>query len=310
MKRYHTRYVRRRKKADVHATPGSGERLETLQADCAHLRLVVESLQMKLISTDALAALGQLTAGIAHEIRNPINFVNNFAEGLVDLAGELREEIEGMSVAADASRAAVSLLLEEMITSAQKIREHGGRVESIVRSMLLQARGQQGVKEQVELNAFLEQYVSLAFHGMRAQVQDFSVRIERSYDPHVGSISLSRQGMARVFINLLNNAFQAVEEKKKTAGEAYEPVVRVGTLKTENGCSISIEDNGPGVPLHLREKIFEPFFSTKDAASGTGLGLPLSHTIIVDDHNGALTCEESRFGGALFRVALPDDGRE
>lgn len=310
MRRFHTRFLHTRQKTGVHAAPESEEHLAQLQADCGQLRRVIESLQTKLIATDALAALGQLTAGIAHEIRNPINFVNNFAEGLVDLAAELREEVDNITAADDTTRAAVSLLLEEMITSAQKIREHGGRVESIVRSMLLQARGQQGVKERVELNAFLEQYVSLAFHGMRAQVQDFSVRIERSYDPRVGSIPVSRQGMARVFINLLNNAFQAVEEKKKTAGEAYEPVVRVSTMKTENGCSISIEDNGPGVPLHLREKIFEPFFTTKDAASGTGLGLPLSHTIIVDDHHGTLTCAESRFGGAMFRVALPDAGQE
>lgn len=310
MRRFHTRFLHTRQKPGVHAAPESEEHLAQLQADCGQLRRVIESLQTKLIATDALAALGQLTAGIAHEIRNPINFVNNFAEGLVDLAAELREEVDNITAADDTTRAAVSLLLEEMITSAQKIREHGGRVESIVRSMLLQARGQQGVKERVELNAFLEQYVSLAFHGMRAQVQDFSVRIERSYDPRVGSIPVSRQGMARVFINLLNNAFQAVEEKKKTAGEAYEPVVRVSTMKTENGCSISIEDNGPGVPLHLREKIFEPFFTTKDAASGTGLGLPLSHTIIVDDHHGTLTCAESRFGGAMFRVALPHAGQE
>jgi two-component system, NtrC family, sensor kinase len=305
MRKYHTRFTRKRSSAERHASSEDHERMQVLQADYDRLILLVESLQTKLVSTDALAALGQLTAGIAHEIRNPINFVNNFAEALVDMSAELREEIDMITGDDETGRKNVALLLQEIVTSARKIREHGGRVESIVRSMLLQARGQQGVMEQVQINEFLDQYVTLAFHGMRAQVQDFSVRIERVYDQSLGTVPLIRQGMARVFVNLLNNAFQAVEEKKKTSGEAYEPVVRVSTQRNGDGCTICIEDNGPGVPLHLREKIFEPFFTTKDASSGTGLGLPLSHQIIVSEHHGTLTYSESRYSGAAFRIGLP-----
>ncbi len=283
----------------------SESRLREIEAELGKNSETLRSIQQKLIAADALAALGQLTAGIAHEIRNPINFVNNFAESLVDMVAELRDEIEHRHENPDEARKRISFLLEEFETSADKIREHGGRVDSIVRSMLLHSHGKQGQFEFVNLNGFLDQYVTLAFHGMRAQVADFSVRIDREYDTALESVSVIRPDLARVFVNLLNNAFQAVEDLKRDTGDAYEPLVCIRTLRTDFGCSIIFDDNGPGVPEHLRSKIFEAFFTTKEEGRGTGLGLPLSHQIIVEGHRGRFHCEESPFGGARFVIELP-----
>lgn len=283
----------------------SESRLKEIEAELGKNSETLRSIQQKLIAADALAALGQLTAGIAHEIRNPINFVNNFAESLVDMVAELRDEIEHRHDNPDEARKRIHSLLGEFETSADKIREHGGRVDSIVRSMLLHSHGKQGQFESVNLNGFLDQYVTLAFHGMRAQVADFSVRIDREYDPALGTISVIRPDLARVFVNLLNNAFQAVEDLKHDTGDAYEPLVCIRTLRTDFGCSIIFDDNGPGVPEHLRSKIFEAFFTTKEEGRGTGLGLPLSHQIIVEGHRGRFHCEESPFGGARFIIELP-----
>mgnify|MGYP000462916729 CR=1 FL=1 len=264
----------------------------------------LRSTQTKLTYASKMASLGEMTAGIAHEIKNPINFVNNFAFSSVDIADELKEELEkGEEETPLAER--IAPLLEELVTSAKKISEHGARVDRIVQSMLLHSHGKAGEPEAVVLNAFLDQYVTLAFHGMRAQVQNFTVTILREYDEAVGQVPIIRQDVARVFVNLLNNAFQAVNEQSSDAGDTYEPTVRVRTRREEENAVVVIEDNGRGVPEALRKKIFEPFFTTKTAGTGTGLGLSLSYEIIVDGHGGTLRYERAELGGACFVIALP-----
>lgn len=281
--------------------------LETTEADLKTARDSLHAAQETLIATDALASLGQLTAGIAHEIKNPMNFVNNFAESTVDIVEELRGELEHViDEQTRPLRERIAPLLDELVTSARKIREHGTRVDGIVRSMLLHSHGKIGQLESVMLNDFLDQYVTLAFHGMRAQIPDFSVTIERVYDPTVDVVSIIRQDLARVFVNLLNNAFQAVDEKSKSIGRSYEPLVRIRTKKMGARTLILFEDNGPGVPEHLRARIFEPFFTTKLEGTGTGLGLALCQQCIVQGHNGAFRYEGSELGGAAFIIDLPD----
>ncbi|MCB2205299.1 GHKL domain-containing protein [bacterium] len=265
----------------------------------------LRSTQTKLTYASKLASLGQMTAGIAHEIKNPINFVNNFAFSSIDIAQELREELEEGDSDEGPLAERIAPLIDELVMSAEKISEHGARVDRIVRSMLLHSHGKAGEAEPVKLNEFLDQYVTLAFHGMRAQVQDFTVEIIRDYDDSITTIPLVQQDVARVFVNLLNNAFQAVNEKAGSAGDAFEPTVHVTSRRVDNFAVVRVEDNGNGVPEHLQQKIFEPFFTTKAAGSGTGLGLSLSHEVIVKGHGGKLRYETSELGGACFVISLP-----
>jgi two-component system, NtrC family, sensor kinase len=280
------------------------ERLREREAELLEARAALDVLRDRLTAVDALAALGQLTAGIAHEIRNPINFVNNFAESTLELLDELSETLGAVQAGAN-DRQQVETVLGELRSSASRIREHGRRVDGIVRSMLLQVHGKSGVKEIVEINSFLDQYITLAFHGMRAQIPDFSVRIERHFDEGLGAVSIIRQDMARVFINLLNNAFQALSAYRSQAGEAWEPLLRIRTEAASSGCRIVFEDNGGGVAAELRERIFEPFFTTKMADKGTGLGLSLSRQTVVQGHGGTLRYETSALGGAAFIIDIP-----
>jgi ligand-binding sensor domain-containing protein/signal transduction histidine kinase len=268
-------------------------------------RSTLRSTQAKLTYASKMASLGEMTAGIAHEIKNPINFVNNFAFSSVDIADELKEELEKGEDENTPLAERIAPLLEELVTSARKISEHGARVDRIVQSMLLHSHGKAGEAEAVVLNEFLDQYVTLAFHGMRAQVQNFTVTILREFDEAVGQVPMIRQDLARVFVNLLNNAFQAVSERSSDADGSYEPTVRVRTRRDDGNAVVMIEDNGRGVPEKLREKIFEPFFTTKTAGTGTGLGLSLSYEIVVDGHGGSLRYERAELGGACFIITLP-----
>mgnify|MGYP001263651254 CR=1 FL=1 len=268
-------------------------------------REALKSTQEKLTYSSRMASLGQLTAGIAHEIKNPINFVNNFAESSVEIAAELQEEMGKSEGLPEDFRERTVGLIDELVLNADKIREHGQRVNRIVQSMLVQSHGTKSEAEEVALNEFVDQYVSLAFHGMRAQVQDFNVDIDRRYDEAIDSLPIVRQDMARVLINLLNNAFQAVNKRKEVTDREFLPQVRVSTVLHEAEVEISVEDNGGGVPQSLQKKIFDPFFTTKSAGSGTGLGLSLSREIVVDGHNGQLRYEQSDLQGARFVIMLP-----
>jgi signal transduction histidine kinase/ligand-binding sensor domain-containing protein len=266
----------------------------------------LKSAQAQLIQSEKMASLGELTAGIAHEIQNPLNFVNNFSEVNAELSQEMAEALNKGDL--DEARQ----LAADIKSNQEKIRDHGKRAGSIVKSMLEHSRASSGQKEPTAVNAICDEYLRLAFHGMRAKDKTFNVKIETAFDPEVGSIEMVPQDIGRILLNLFNNAFYAVQEKSKLAGEGYQPVVTVKTFKTEASgnllmrpaVGISVTDNGPGIPENIREKIFQPFFTTKPTGQGTGLGLSLSYDI-VKAHGGELSVETTKGGGAAFTVLLP-----
>ncbi len=262
----------------------------------------LKATQQQLVHQEKLASLGALTAGIAHEIKNPLNFVNNFASLSIEIADELAEALRSDPSEADA-------LLADLRMNAGKIEEHGRRADAIVRSMLDHSRGAQGERRTVDLNALVEEYVGLAYHGKRAQASDFNVTIDRDYDDSVGDVEVVPQEIGRALINLLGNAFDALHSytgppSERTNGH-YNPTVRVATRRSAGAVTISIEDNGPGVPATVSERIFEPFFTTKPSGSGTGLGLSMTHEIVTQGHGGTLTLESSEHAGAAFIIKLP-----
>ena len=278
------------------------QRAEELKEALAHLRAT----QQQLITQEKLASLGQLTAGIAHEIKNPLNFVNNFSELVRELSEELSEMLEANR---DKPIAEIEEEVRELVSdlglSADKINEHGKRADAIVRSMLEHSRGTPGDRRPVDVNGLLEEYVNLAFHGMRAQVSDFPVTIERDFDETVGEIEMVPQEMGRVLVNLLSNAFDAVLEKAQTNLPDYQPRVWVRSARYKETVEIRVQDNGPGIPRATQEKIFDPFFTTKPTGSGTGLGLSLSYEIVTRDHGGLFRVESEIGKGATFIIILP-----
>jgi len=278
------------------------ERTSVLESALMNLHEV----QDRLVQQEKIASLGQLTAGIAHEIKNPLNFVNNFAGLSGDLADELLAELRAHP---DARLASVSGVIEDLHANARRIREHGRRADSIVRSMLDHARGRPGERRAVDLNALVEEHVGLAYHGRRAINPGFDVTVERSYAPDAGSIAALPQDLGRVVVNLMQNAFDAVlagggDGQSAPAG-VRRPTVRVSTSRRDGLAEVRVEDNGPGIPPALRSRIFEPFFTTKPVGLGTGLGLSLSHEIVVQGHHGTLEVEPAESGGAAFVVTIP-----
>jgi signal transduction histidine kinase len=279
----------------------NAEAYRRLNVTLEHLKTTQE----QLVTQEKLASLGALTAGIAHEIKNPLNFVNNFAELSVELADELSSELEERK---DARVGEVLAELDEILTSlrinAQKINENGKRADGIVRSMMQHARGGEGQMQRTEVSSFVDEYVNLAYHGMRAQHADFSVNIVRDYASEPLEVDLMPQEIGRVLINLLSNAFQAVHELDPP-DQAYQPQVRISTEKVGQRVAISVSDNGLGVPEHIQERIFEPFFTTKPTGSGTGLGLSMSYDIVTKTHGGSLTLDSKPGAGATFSIVLP-----
>ena len=270
----------------------------------AHKEL--ELTQAQLIHSEKMASLGQLTAGIAHEIKNPLNFVNNFAQLSVEFADELADELDSNT---DKMVAEIHDDLGEILTdlkqNAVMINEHGKRADGIVKSMLGHARSTLGQRSATDINVLLDEYVNLAFHGMRAQQQDFRCNIERNYDETVSSLELVPQEVGRVFLNLLNNAFEAVQEQSAKYNGEDIPTVLVSTQQADGEVRIRVCDNGVGIPTEIKGKIFEPFFTTKPTGSGTGLGLSLSYDMVTQGHGGTLTVESTEEQGATFTVTLP-----
>ena len=258
--------------------------------------------QQQLVQSEKMASLGALTAGIAHEIKNPLNFVNNFAALSADLINEIEEAIASNP---DLRASEVQDLLSDLRLNSNKIAEHGKRADGIVRSMLEHSRGAEGERRSTDVNTLLEEYVNLAFHGMRAQQSEFNCTLVRDYDPGAGSVEMVPQEMGRVLINLLNNAFYAVHVKRQEVDGGYEPQVRVSTSRNGRNVIISIRDNGGGIPDTVREKIFEPFFTTKPTGSGTGLGLSLSYEIVTQGHGGQMTVDSQPGEYSEFSVFLP-----
>ena len=275
----------------------------------AELKRSLEELkaaQAQLIQAEKMASLGQLTAGIAHEIKNPLNFVNNFSHLSVELADDIVEAIEAHrqhlpeDVVADLEE-----LLDDLKLNTSKIHEHGCRADGIVESMLDHARSGDGERRATDVNALLDEYLNLAYHGMRANTPDFNVTLERDYGEAVGAVEMAPQEIGRVLINLLNNAFYAVHQHSLSHDGPYTPTVSVSTRRVEGWVEICVEDNGPGIAEGLKEKIFEPFFTTKPTGSGTGLGLSLSYDIVTQGHGGTMTVESEEGRGATFVVTLP-----
>ncbi len=244
----------------------------------------LKSTQAQLIQSEKMASLGELTAGIAHEIQNPLNFVNNFSDVNTELLQELKNELQ-----ADNKQEAFSLA-DDIIENEQKINHHGKRADAIVKGMLQHSRASSGKKEPTDINALADEYLRLSYHGLRAKDNTFSATINTDFDDNIGKINVIPQDIGRVLLNLYNNAFYAVNERKKQQTEGYEPIVTISTKKVNDKVEIQIKDNGNGIPANVVDKIFQPFFTTKPTGQGTGLGLSLSYDII-KAHGGEIKVE-------------------
>lgn len=256
--------------------------------------------QAQLIQSEKMASLGELTAGIAHEIQNPLNFVNNFSEVNTELIAELEEEIKKKNRDFNNEEA----ILNDLKENEQKIIHHGKRAEAIVKGMLLHSRSSTGKKELTDINALTDEYLRLSYHGLRAKDKSFNATMETNFSPGIEPINVIPQDMGRVILNLINNAFYAVTEKKKQSGADYQPTVWVSTKKINGNIELSVKDNGIGIPQKVLDKIFLPFFTTKPSGQGTGLGLSMSYDII-KAHGGELKVETNEGVGSEFTISLP-----
>ncbi|MGE3542270.1 MAG: sensor histidine kinase [Candidatus Tectimicrobiota bacterium] len=285
------------------------ERTRELQEKNAQLEDTLRQLkdmQQQLLTQQKLASLGALTAGIAHEMRNPLNFVNNFAHLSLELTQELRALLAQYQGPDDTETLAdIEDVLETLEANMQRITEHGQRADRIVHGMLQHSRGQAGVREPTDLNALLAEYVNLAYHSMRAQDLSVAIQIETAYDPELGLTEVVPQDIGRVFLNLLNNALYAMATKRREVGEQFHPLLTVQTARRGAHIEIRIRDNGPGILPEVREQMFQPFFTTKPAGLGTGLGLSISHDIVVQEHHGTLTVETEPGVYTAFVLTLP-----
>jgi signal transduction histidine kinase len=253
-----------------------------------------------------MAALGQLTAGIAHEIKNPLNFVNNFAGLSVELLDELKEASAKAVGALDADERAEMVETIGMLTSnLEKIAEHGRRADGIVKSMLQHSRGGSGDWQSSDLNALVEEALNLAYHGARAQDQSFNITMERDFDQHLAPIEIVPQDLMRMFLNLIGNGFYAANKQRSETDGTFRPVLKVTTRDFGDAIEIRVRDNGIGILPEHREKLFQPFFTTKPTGEGTGLGLSISFDIVTQQHGGTITVDSEVGEFTEFTVRLP-----
>jgi two-component system NtrC family sensor kinase len=261
--------------------------------------------QDRLVQTEKLASLGQLTAGIAHEIKNSLNFVNNFSSVSVELVDELRQALGGVHLDSK-RRVEIGEIADTLQSNLDKIVQHGKRADAIVKNMLLHSRQGSGEHRSVNVNALVEESLNLAYHGARAEKQDFNITLERSFDPAAGEVDLFPQEITRVLLNLISNGFYAATKRKaETNGGDYEPTLTAVTKNLGHTVEIRIRDNGTGIPNEVKERMFNPFFTTKPAGDGTGLGLSISHDIIVKQHGGSIEVDTKPGEFAEFRIVLP-----
>ena len=263
--------------------------LETTLAD-------LKSTQSQLIQQEKMASLGELTAGIAHEIQNPLNFVNNFSEVNRELLGELKAEKDEQLK---------NELIDTITGNEEKINHHGKRADAIVKSMLLHSKSSSGKKEPTDINALADEYLRLAYHGMKAKERSFTVTTRTDFDPGIGNVNIIPQDIGRVILNLISNAFYAINEKQNSDLNGYQPTVFVCTKKINGKVEISVKDNGNGIPQRVLDKIFQPFFTTKPTGQGTGLGLSLAYDIITKGHSGELRVKTIEGEGSEFIIQLP-----
>jgi signal transduction histidine kinase len=258
----------------------------------------LKAAQAQLIQSEKMASLGELTAGIAHEIQNPLNFVNNFSDVSVELISEMVDEVE------KGNTEEVKAIAKDVQQNLEKILHHGKRAGDIVKGMLQHSRTSSGQKELTDINALADEYLRLAYHGLRAKDKSFNAVLKTAYDEGIGKINIIPQDIGRVILNLITNAFYAVNERKKQLIEGYEPVVSVRTNQVAGRVEIVIKDNGTGIPQRTLDKIFQPFFTTKPTGQGTGLGLSLSYDI-VKAHGGEIKVDSAENEGTMFTIILP-----
>ena len=284
---------------------GLEEKVEARTRELAKSLEDLRTAQDRLVHTEKLASLGQLTAGIAHEIKNPLNFVNNFSSVSVELLGELQESLRDIQISDDA-RNEINQLAEMLRGNLDKIVQHGKRANSIVKNMLLHSREGSGEHRPVDINAIVEESLNLAYHGARAEKQGFNITLKRSFDPAAGQVDVFPQEITRALLNLISNGFYAATKRKDLEGNgAFEPTLAIETKDIGDRVEIGIRDNGTGIPPEVRNKMFNPFFTTKPAGEGTGLGLSLTHDIIVKQHAGRIEVNSEPGKYTEFRIILP-----
>jgi two-component system, NtrC family, sensor kinase len=260
--------------------------------------------QDRLVQTEKLASLGQLTAGIAHEIKNPLNFVNNFSSLSVELIDELDDALAPAPLDQN-MREELSGITSTLKSNLEKVVQHGKRADSIVKNMLLHSRGGSGERRSADINALVDESLNLAYHGARAEKAGFSIAFQRDLDPSAGMADVYPQEITRVLLNLISNGFYATRKRNAEAGDGFEPMLSAATKNLGDRVEIRIRDNGTGIPDEVKEKIFNPFFTTKPSGEGTGLGLSMSHDIIVKQHGGSIDVETAPGSFTEFKIVLP-----
>ena len=278
-------------------------RTEELAASLDDLRTA----QDRLIQTEKLASLGQLTAGIAHEIKNPLNFVNNFSALSVELIEEMKDILSDISVD-KSKREELDKIAQMLKGNLEKVVQHGKRADTIVKNMLLHSRQGSGEHRSFDINAIVDESLNLAYHGARAETTGFNITMQRNFDPAVGMADIYPQEITRVLLNLISNGFYATTKRKAEAGDGFEPTLSAATKNLGDKVEIRIRDNGTGIPTEVKEKIFNPFFTTKPAGEGTGLGLSMSHDIIVKQHGGTIDVDTAPGIFTEFKIVLPRAG--
>ena len=294
IERDHLERERRRADAEIRSARDAAE---------AALR-ELKAAQANLIQAEKMASLGQLTAGIAHEIKNPLNFVNNFSAVSAELIYELQDALRGADLDGKL-RTEIGEITDTLRGNLEKIVQHGKRADGIVKNMLLHSRHGSGESRRVDINALVEESLNLAYHGARAEKPGFNITLERAFDPAAGEAVLFPQEITRVLLNLFSNGFYAATKRKAEASAGYEPTVVAATRNLGDSIEIRIRDNGTGISSEVKEKMFDPFFTTKPAGEGTGLGLSLSYDIIVKQHGGSIEVETQPDEFTEFRIILP-----
>ena len=295
---------RKRNEAEIRAARDAAEEASrTIEAAYRDLKAA----QANLIQAEKMASLGQLTAGIAHEIKNPLNFVNNFAELSVDLLGELKDAIAPAEPAlTEKQRAEVEEVSAMLTSNLEKITEHGKRADGIVKAMLEHSRGSSGERRMVDLNALIDEALNLAYHGARAQDQSFNITLERDFGEGIAPIEVNPQDITRVFLNLFANGFYATTRRARDGGDAgFVPTLKVTTIDAGEAVEIRVRDNGTGIPADIRDKLFQPFFTTKPTGEGTGLGLSITYDIVTQQHGGSIAVDSKVGEYSEFTVRLP-----
>jgi signal transduction histidine kinase len=295
---------RKRSEAELRAARDAAEEASRT-IDAAYRDL--KAAQANLIQAEKMASLGQLTAGIAHEIKNPLNFVNNFAELSVDLLGELKDAITpAEATLTPDQRGDVDNVVATLTSNLEKITEHGKRADGIVKAMLEHSRGSSAERRMVDLNTLIDEALNLAYHGVRAQDQSFNISLERDFGEGIAPIEVNPQDMMRVLLNLFSNGFYATTKRARGGTDArFAPTLKVTTRDADDAVEICVWDNGTGIPADIRDKLFQPFFTTKPTGEGTGLGLSISYDIVTQQHGGTIAVESEVDTYSEFTIRLP-----